>query len=434
MIKLFAIYQIGCSTVPTVLKFTIELTININFRRIFDKITAETRRVKGTIDGNTDVIRALKTIENKDDFFGKLKNMNKSFNKNKVRISLASDGKVLINNQHTANINKMYRMGPAGRNELLARYGSANVTTKNAPVRIYSSDQIAGSSKVPAKDWVLCNIRPEEIIKISAFLVQLSVADQDFILELLSTLSQIVHDAFLLICTELIILFIPSELKFLNDFGPDWKRRLVFFVIQDLKSRIVDDEKDSLFMATLKTYIRDGRINKETLLKLKNRVMEYFKNLRIDRHAHNKTWDDGDEYMREYLRGFKTLRVGQELAIGSHTILVKHTTVDNFEKWLVNYSQEKCDIFMVLCFKIIETLSKHEVQRLNAINPDEDILMRVSIYLLDRFDDYITVTPIVDECMVISLKAEIIKWCDRQRVRQQYTCVKCKGITYCPNK
>lgn len=401
-------------------------------------MTAETRRVKGTIDGNTDVIRALKTIENKDEFFGKIKTINKAFNKNKVRISLSPDGKVLINNSHRANINKMYRMGPAARDKLLARYGPAKVTTKNAPTRIYPSDQVPGSSKVPVKELVVCAIRPEEIIKISAFIINLSVADQDFILDLISTLSEALHDGFLLVCTEFIILLIPAELDFLNSIDPNWKRRLVFFIFQYLRSKITDDEKDSAFMAALKSFIRDGRINRETLLKLKKTVMDHFEKIKKDKESRNKHWDEGDEYINNNVSGFNTLRVGQKLVVGSHTILVKLTTVDNFQKWLENYSQEQCDLFMELCFKIIETFNTSDVRSLNAINPDEDILMRVSVFLLDRFDidTYAAMmsTGEEDTDTVLTFRTEIVNWCRNQSLRKQYTCNKCKGIRYCPNK
>ncbi|KAJ8730085.1 hypothetical protein PYW07_017123 [Mythimna separata] len=407
-----------------------------NKRRIFDKVTAETRRLKGTIDGNTDVIKALKTIENKDEFFGKIKNLNKSFNKSKVRISLSPDGKVLINNSHTANVNKMYRMGPAARSKLLAKYGPADVTTKNAPTRIYSSDQVPGSSKTPLKDFQLCNIRPEEMIKISAFIINLSVADQNFVLDLLSTFSEVLHDGFLLVCTELIISFLPAESKLMESIDPNWKRRLVFFVFQYLRSQITDDENDSVFMAALKSYIRDGRINRETLLKLKKAAIAHFEKVKNDKESRNKHWDEGDEYIKNYLKGFRTLRVGQELDIGSHKILVKQTTVDYFQKWLENYSQEKCDLFMQLCFKIIETFHKDEVRRLNAINPDEDLLMRVSVFLLGKFDidTYAVISSTDDKDTVLTFRTEIVNWCKSQRLRTQYTCVSCKGIRYCANK
>lgn len=398
-------------------------------------MSAETRRVKGTIEGNTDVIKAFKTIENKDEFFGKLKYMNKSFNKNKVRISLSPDGKVLINNAHKVDVNKMYRMGPAGRNKLLAKYGPAKVTTKNAPTRIYSSTQVAGSSKVPVNEFLLCNVRPEEIIKISAFLINLSAADQDFLLDLLSNISEVLHDGFLLVCTELVISLIPAELEFLHSIVPDWKRRLIFFVFQFLKSKISIDEDDNAFMAALKTYIRDGRIDRETLLILKKKLMDFFEKLKKDKYARNKTWEEGDDYISNYRGSFSTLQVGQELVVGSHKILIKQTTVDNIEMWLENYSQEYCDSFMELCFKMIESLSTEEVRRLSAINPDEDIMVRVSIFLLDRFDTYIEAISTVDAHeLLLLLKTELVEWCSRQRTRKQYTCAKCKGICFYESK
>ncbi|XP_047024720.1 uncharacterized protein LOC124633516 [Helicoverpa zea] len=405
-----------------------------NRRKIFDKVTAETRRIKGTIEGNTDVIRAIKTIENKDQFFGKLSYMNKAFNKNKVRISLAPDGKVLINNQHRVSAGKMFRMGEQARAKLLAKYGPAKVTTKNAPTRIYPSCGAAGSTNVSLKELV-CNIRPEEIIKISTFIINLSKVDLDFIIDLLCQISEDLHNAFLLVCTELIISLIPSELDFINSIFPDWKRRLVLFIFNHLKSKITIDDNDSEFVAGLKTYIRDGRVNRDTLLNLKKKVLEHFSKLKHDKESRNKTWVEGDEYMNKFSGDINTLQVGQRLIVGPHTILVKQVTVDNFEKWFEEYSQKECDFFTELCFRIISLLTVRDFSRLNDINPDEDVLMRVSTFLRDRFqsdklDMYISSLSDINDYIAISAKREIMIWCGEQHLRPRFTCVKCGGMTF----
>lgn len=401
-----------------------------NKRRIFDKITAETRRLKGTIDGNTDVIKALKTINNKDEFFGKLKYMNKAFNKNKVRISLSSDGKVIINNQHKVSLSKIYKIGPNARDQLLAKYGPAKITSKNAPTRIYPSYVVASSSNVPTSELAY-TIRPEEILKISAFILNLSKADEEFILNLLSLISQDLHQAFLLLCTEMISLLIRTEIEFLEAIFPDWKRRLVLFIYYHLSSKITVKENDNVFMAALKLYIRDGRINKETLLALKKEILGYF--MDHSKQEHNKTWRDVDEYMKTYFGNLKTLKVGQELEIGPHKILVKQITVDHLEMGLAKYSQQQCDIFMDLCLKIISILSKDEVRQLNNVNPDEDIIMRVSIFLLERFNEYIGQRLEIDDSTLATATSDLLAWRKRQHIRTQYNCAKCKGITYAIN-
>ncbi|KAF9796736.1 hypothetical protein SFRURICE_014560 [Spodoptera frugiperda] len=382
-----------------------------NKRRIFDKITAETRRLKGTIDGNTDVIKALKTINNKDEFFGKLKYMNKAFNKNKVRISLSSDGKVIINNQHKVSLSKIYKIGPNARDQLLAKYGPAKITSKNAPTRIYPSYVVASSSNVPTSELAY-TIRPEEILKISAFILNLSKADEEFILNLLSLISQDLHQAFLLLCTEMISLLIRTEIEFLEAIFPDWKRRLVLFIYYHLSSKITVKENDNVFMAALKLYIRDGRINKETLLALKKEILGYF--MDHSKQEHNKTWRDVDEYMKTYFGNLKTLKVGQELEIGPHKILVKQITVDHLEMGLAKYSQQQCDIFMDLCLKIISILSKDEVRQLNNVNPDEDIIMRVSIFLLERFNEYIGQRLEIDDSTLATATSDLLAVSNRQ--------------------
>lgn len=382
--------------------------------------------MKGTIEGNTDVIKALKTIKNKDEFFGKLKNINKSVNKNKVWISLASDGKVLVNNQYSVSVSRIYRMGEEGRNKLFAKYGPANVTTKNAPTRIYSSYAVASSANISITELAY-SIRPEEILKITAFIIHLSKADQDVIIELLSHISERLHDGFLLLCAELIISLVPAELDFIETIFPDWKKHVLLFVFDYLKSKVGDDENDNAFMSGLKSFIRDGRIDKRTLLKLKEKLMEFFSKQKEKKGSRNKSFNVD---FSKYLRSFETLRVGQWLSVGPHTILIKQITLDKLEMSLQKYSQEKCDMFMELCFKIISALTKDEVIRLNAINPDEDIIMRVSVFLLVKFEKYTLEKSIVETNMVSLAKTELLEWCGRQRVKRQKKCKKCNGITY----
>lgn len=397
-------------------------------RKIFDKVTAETRRVKGTIEGNTEVIRALKKIENKDDFFGKLRRVNKSVNKNKVRISLSADGKVMVNNQHTVSLSKIYHMGEEGRNQLFAKYGPAKVTTKNAPTRIYSSHTVAGNSSVTVKEMA-CSIRPEEIMKITAFLIHLSRADQDVIIELLSNISEALHDGFLLLCAELIASLVPTEIQFIDSVFPDWKVRVVLFVFQYLKSKIQEDEKDGEMMSMLKKYIREGRISREMLLRLKEKLINFFSELKKNDSFKN-TYSNVNEILRKNLMNFKILRSEQNLHLGPHVILIKQDTLDSFGTRLAHLSQEKCDLFMELCFSIISALSNSEVLRLRFLNPDEDVVMKVSQFLLEKFEYYISGRTKVDRIMIDLAKHDLNKWSDRQYVRRRYTCCKCKGITY----
>ncbi|KAF9408802.1 hypothetical protein HW555_011644 [Spodoptera exigua] len=403
-----------------------------NKRKIFDKITAETRRLKGPIDGNADVIKGLKTINNKDEFFGKLKYMNKAFNKNKVRISLGSDGKVIINNQHKVSLSKIYKIGPNARNQLLAKYGPAKITSKNVPTRIYPSHVVAGNSNAPASE-LGCTIRSEEILKISAFLINLSKADEEFILDLLSLISEDLHQAFLFLCTELVSSLIPVEIQLLESIYPDWKRRLVLFIFYYFKSKITDDINDSVFMAVLKHYIREGKIDNETLIILKKTIMEYFIDHTEEERADNNSWKDIDNYMKMYFGNLKILKVGQELEIGPHKILVKQITVDNLETGLAQYSQKQCDVLMDLCLKIISILSKEDVCWLNYVNPDEDIIMRVTTFLLQNFNEYVGQRSEVDDNTLATATSDLLAWRKLQNVRTRYNCEKCNGLSYVKN-
>lgn len=320
-------------------------------------------------------------------------------------------------------------MGEEGRNQLFAKYGPAKVTTKNAPTRIYSSRTVGGNSSVTVKE-LACSIRPEEIMKITAFLIHLSKADQDVILELLSNISEVLHDGFLLLCAELIACLVPAEIEYIDSVFPDWKVRVVLFVFQYLKSKLRYDEEDSEFMSILKQYIREGRISREKLLRLKEKLINFFSELKKSDSFKNM-YSNVNDILRKNLMNFKILRSEQNLHLGPHVILIKQDTLDNFATRLAHLSQEKCDLFMELCFSIISALSKDQVLRLRFLNPDEDVVMKVSQFLLEKFEYYMACRGKIDNILIDLAKYDLNEWCYRQHVRGHYICSKCKGITYC---
>ncbi|KAM3964386.1 uncharacterized protein ACR2FA_001362 [Aphomia sociella] len=315
-------------------------------RKMFDKVTAETRRVQGTVQGNSDVIKALKTIENKDDFFGKIARINKGINKNKLRISLSPDGNPLINNEHKINISDISGLSKHGRNQLLSQYEPAKVTTKNAPTRIYPSNASAnGIVNVQEESILQCNIRPEEIIRITNFILQLNSFDQEYVAEILSQITALAHDAFLLICVETIASLLPDEIAILttNQSPRDHKVQMVFHMFQYFKSK----------------------------------VKEYY-----DIHK----YDDIYKFRKAYGKQFMELRAGEVVNIYQHKIFIKEDTIEKLQLWVERLPQDKCDLFIKMCFKIISLMSHTEINELNLLNPDEDVIIRVSHFLLNEIN------------------------------------------------
>lgn len=405
---------------------------------MFDKVTAETRRVQGATQGNAEVIRGLKTIENKNEFFANLARMNKQLNKNKLRVSLASDGQPLINNQFKVSISELKSLGSEGRNQLFAGYGPANVTTRNVPTRIYPSNTSAGTSSSTQRRDISCYIRPEEIIKITTFLIRLSSSEKDFIYNLLSNISQNLHDTFLLLCSETFALLLPNEIReFFNFFGSDWTTRVVLFLYNLIISRIrpADYENDNAFEIVLKEYIHDGRISPDTIKMMKKKLMSWLAERKSGKvkQFDPKIYDEMHKY-RSNPESYMTLRAGEAMDIGKHSVLIKGSTIDKLERWLVEYSQEYCDLFIDFCMKVVSTLSKQEVNRLNLVNPDEDILLRVADFFISWHDVVLELIRFEEEgistTFVVEVKNDLVKYWNKQSLRKHETCNLCKGIRY----
>lgn len=406
---------------------------------MFDKVTAETRRVQGSTQGNAEVIRGLKTIENKNEFFANLARMNKQMNKNKLRVSLAPDGKPLINNQFKVSVSQLKSLGNEGRNQLFASYGPANVTTRNVPTRIYPSNTSAGTSSSTERRDISCYIRPEEIIKITTFLIRLSSADKDFIDRLLSQMSQDLHDAFLLLCSEVFVSLLPSELKALQGLGSNYAQRVVLFLFNFIKSRIrqADYENDNAFEVVLREFVCNGQISPNTIGQVKTRLMNWFAE-RIRGNAENfdpKIYDEMHQFrIHTDSQSYMNLQAGETINIGNHTVFIKGSTIDNLEKWLVGYSQEYCDIFINFCLEIISILRKKEVKMLNLVNPDEDLIQRIADFFVSWHDIGLVLIRFEEEGIssnfVVEVKNDLVNYWNKQTLRRHGVCKLCKGINY----
>ncbi|XP_037965158.2 uncharacterized protein LOC105384324 isoform X2 [Plutella xylostella] len=408
-------------------------------RKMFDKATAETRRLKGTVQGNADIIKALNKIENKDDFFAALNRANKDMNKNKVRVSLSPDGKAIFNNAHKLDVNEIGNMGRADRQQLFSKYGPAKVTTKNAATRIYASTVSGpGTSNASTTDFSIY-IRPEEILKIATMMLKLTQIDQEYLAEILSQLTADVHEAFLLICADLFLNLVPDELLKLTGLGQHQVIRVIYFVFNHIQSKIptglYHHEHDNSLRTIVNEFFRDGRISKETLLQLKKKFMQW---ISLGEVSNTVMMDDLSKFKTLFDVKYRVLEAGKVMKIGEHEVLIKEATVALLSERFVEESQEKCDMFVNFCLSIIAELSKGEVAKLSLLNPDVDLLMIVAKYLkaecpvVDVYIGDFVEDGVVNTYVVRCMKNELLKWLEivSKRLRQHKVCKLCLGLCY----
>lgn len=404
---------------------------------MFDKVTAETRRVQGTSRGNAEVIRGLKTIENKNEFFAKLARINKQMNQNKLRVSLAPDGRPLINNQFKVTVSELQNLGSEGRNRLFASYGPANVTTRNVPTRIYPSNTSAGTWSAAQFKNITCYICTEEIIKITNFLIRLSESEQDFIYKLLSEISQRLHDAFLLLCSEILTALLPIDIQAFRFLGSDATSCIILFLFDFIKTRITSlgTEIDNASEIVFTELIHHGRINPETFAMLKERLMNWLAEIKSGKvNKFDPKMYDEMHKLRSDPKGFMALEAGEVIDIGIHKVLIKASTIEKLEDWLIGYSQEYCDLFIDFCIKVVSTLSNQEVKRLNMVNPDEDLILRVADFVVSWHDVQLVLIRFEQEgistTFVVEIKNNLVNYWKNQNLRKHVVCNLCKGERY----
>ncbi|CAG9786144.1 unnamed protein product [Diatraea saccharalis] len=405
-------------------------------KKMFDKVTAETRRVKGTIQGNADVIKGLQKIENKNEFFAKIARINKQMNKNKIRISLAPDGNPMINSQHKVGLNNLHKLGRSGRDQLFAKYGPDTLMAKNAPTRLHAS---TSSSSGPVFSLETdCFIKPQEVIKIGVFIYSLCNSDQDLLYEILSEISRDIHDAFLVFCIDFIASLLPFEINKLSLYDPHYKIRIILFVLNYIKSNIDinDSDRDISFKNVLKTFFKNGKVDANMIRKIKEKLMERVSEKSSTNNDPRK-FDDLYNFRKSRNVKFMTLTAGESVKIGNHDVLVKASTIEKLDEWLEMFSQEQCDRYLMICFEIVSLLTTKEIDKLIEINFDEDVLMRVSHYFvatnkqLDLFDilsDDINSDLLSD--IALNYKQEIVEWSFFIDVRKYAHCKECSCISF----
>lgn len=248
---------------------------------MFDKISAESRRVQGEVQGNTEVIRGIKNIVNKDQYFADVLKINKDLNQHKLRISMTSDGQVNLNAQHKFNPTELYSLGKEGRAQLFSSIGPASVNGHNAVTRLNPSTTAVGcylDKEDEAGGNMLVGIHPGEILRIGAFLFRVSASGAENVAEMLQNLSQDAYINLMIVSMNVLSKLVPEEIARLRLLSPDEDLivQIVKFVFNYLKrERPLGDpcqETDNGIMVVLKEFFQDGVVRQETILQLKQRL------------------------------------------------------------------------------------------------------------------------------------------------------------------
>ncbi|CAF4922354.1 unnamed protein product [Pieris macdunnoughi] len=250
-------------------------------RKAFDKLSAESRRISGAIQGNTEVICGIKNIANKDQYFADVLRINKDINQHKLRISMTADGRVNLNAAHTFEPSQLYGLGKDGRSQLFSTLGPAKVNTPNVPTKVVPSSagvQIFDNKEEETSTPV--GIRPEEVLRIGIHLVRVSASGAENIASLLENLSKDIYDALMTAALNVLSNLVPAEIAKLKLISPDEDliQQIVNFVFNYLKhQRPMGEsrEDDNGIVIILKDFFQNGVLRKETIMRLKDKLMEY---------------------------------------------------------------------------------------------------------------------------------------------------------------
>ncbi|CAH2235262.1 jg20637 [Pararge aegeria aegeria] len=260
-------------------------------RKMFDKISAESRRVQGAVQGNTEVIKGIKNILNKDQYFADVLKINKDVNQHKLRISMTSDGQVNLNSMHKFNPSELYNLGKEGRAQLFSSLGTASVNTSNVPTRITpSTTAVTGyldGEEEPR--GMLVGIHPGEIIRIGTLLVRVSASGAENVALLLENLSQDVYANLMTVAFNVLSNLVPEEIARLRLLSPDEDLivQTVKFVFNYLRhQRPFGDpsrETDNGIMVVLAEFFQNGMIRQDTILHLKDQLLNW-----VDSEIHQR--------------------------------------------------------------------------------------------------------------------------------------------------
>ncbi|XP_053607475.1 uncharacterized protein LOC128673563 isoform X2 [Plodia interpunctella] len=247
-------------------------------RKIFDKLSAESRRIQGNVQGNTEVIRGIKNIGNKDQYFADVLRINKDVNQHKLRISITADGEVNLNAQHKFNPSELSSLGKEGRSQLFSTLGPASLATRNVPTRLTASSPAVGRYEEEDRSSIMVGIHPGEILRIGTLLVRVSASGAENVALMLENLSQDVYANLMTVTFNMLSKMLPDEISRLRLLSPDEDLivQIVKFVFNYMKHERPLGETsrdDNGIMLVLKEFFHDGVVRQDTILMLKDQLM-----------------------------------------------------------------------------------------------------------------------------------------------------------------
>ncbi|XP_049868775.1 uncharacterized protein LOC126368700 [Pectinophora gossypiella] len=252
-------------------------------RKIFDKVSAESRRLQGSVQGNTEVIQGIKNIADKDQYFADVLRINKDVNQHKLRISMTADGKVNLNSQHKFNPSELSNIPKQERAQLFSTLGPADLAAKNVPTRVIPSTTAVGRYVEGEEENtnLLVGIHPGEIIRIGSFLVRISASGTENIATLLQNLSQDIYVNLMTVAFNVLSKLLPEDIARLRLLSPDEDLivQIVNFVFNYMKhERPLGDpcrDTDNGIVIILKEFFQEGIVRQDTILMLRDRFVAW---------------------------------------------------------------------------------------------------------------------------------------------------------------
>lgn len=248
---------------------------------MFDKISAESRRVQGTVQGNTEVIRGIKNILDKDQYFTDVLRINKDLNQHKLRISMTSDGNVNLNAQHKFSPSELYSIGKEGRSQLFSQLGPADLNAQNVSTRVTPTAVAGRYVDNEDEGGMLVSIHPGEILRIGQLLIRVSSSGAENVALMLENLSQDIYANLMTVSFNVMSQLMPDDIARLRLLSPDEDLivQTVKFVFNYMKhKRPLGDpsrDTDNGIIVVLKEFFQDGMVRQDTIIILKERLLAW---------------------------------------------------------------------------------------------------------------------------------------------------------------
>lgn len=195
---------------------------------------------------------------------------------------MTADGRVNLNAAHQFDPSQLYGLGKEGRAQLFSTLGPAelsspNVSTKVAP----STSAVQGiGQKEEEESSITVAIRPEEVLRIGAYLIRLSASGAEDIASYLENLSRDVYDGLMTVALNVLSKLVPEDIAKMKLLSPDEDliQQIVKFVFNYLKhQRPMGEsrETDNGIVIVLKDFFQNGVVRRESILRLRESLMRY---------------------------------------------------------------------------------------------------------------------------------------------------------------